>query len=779
MAPASRFKKNALAFAVFSVFGHMAHAGSAAGDIQLDDVVVAGSAGGAGGAGVGSLPANLPANSAGYSAKEIYEQVNVINTEDIVKYSPDTMTRKRYIGDRNSIIETRTASVTSSARSLVYVDGVLLSNLLGNGYSYPPRWSMVSPEEIRRVDFFFGPHSAEYPGNSIGTTVPMTTRMPEKLEAHVKAQMFSESFDQYGTRDTYLGRNVTALVGSKEGALAWFVGAGHLSSDGHPMTFATLGNPVTHASTPVTGVISDTDPSGAPRLIVGAQSQEHTEQDTAKIKLAYDLTPSVKATYTLGAWQNDSYNHAASYLRDASGNPVSSGYVSANGLTYSLNNAFGENTWRQEHFMNALTLKSRTQGAWDWEAVLSSYDISKDVQHASLPDGTKVGSKTYYGQINDNPYGDGWQTADLRGIWRSGGKVGQNAHEVSFGYHQDHYKLDSHSYYSTTANDGSWQGTEARDQLASASRGETRTEALYLQDAWRFMPDWKLVGGGRYEQWNAYGGANTKLVSGALSSASYADRSKEFFSPKLALEHELSDDWLLRGSIGQAYRMPTVTELFQAITVGTSVTTNNPDLKPERALTSELTAERGLENGLMRVSVFNEEMADALYSQSTVVAGSTVTAVQNIDKVRTYGATFAYQQNDAWIRGLDLTGSLTYAHARTLRNAANPSYEGKVFPGVPNWRATVVATYHPDDRMSYSVAARYSGYQAYQLNNSDINQDMYGANGGFLVADARLTYKLDKSLKAAIGVDNLNNAHYYAYHPMPQRTIHAELKYDY
>ena len=71
----------------------------------------------------GGLPCNLSANSAGYSAKEIHEQVNVINTEDIVKYSPDTMTRKRYIGDRNAIIETRTASVTASARSLVYADG--------------------------------------------------------------------------------------------------------------------------------------------------------------------------------------------------------------------------------------------------------------------------------------------------------------------------------------------------------------------------------------------------------------------------------------------------------------------------------------------------------------------------------------------------------------------------------------------------------------------------------------------------------------------------------
>ena len=59
------------------------------------------------------------------------------------KGDPRVQVRKRYIGDRNSIIATRTSGQTSSARSLVYADGVLLSNLLGNRYDFPPRWNMV------------------------------------------------------------------------------------------------------------------------------------------------------------------------------------------------------------------------------------------------------------------------------------------------------------------------------------------------------------------------------------------------------------------------------------------------------------------------------------------------------------------------------------------------------------------------------------------------------------------------------------------------------------
>ena len=76
--------------------------------------------------------------------------------------------RERYIGDRNAIVSGRTTGTIESAKTLVYADNILLSNLLGNSFNFPPRWGMVSPAEIDRVDVIYGPFSALYPGNSIG-----------------------------------------------------------------------------------------------------------------------------------------------------------------------------------------------------------------------------------------------------------------------------------------------------------------------------------------------------------------------------------------------------------------------------------------------------------------------------------------------------------------------------------------------------------------------------------------------------------------------------------
>ncbi len=761
-----------------SVAAGPASAGSAAGVTQLDDVTVYGMSE------TGGLPAALAANSAGYSAQEIEQQINLIDTSDIVKYSPDTMTRKRYIGDRNAIIETRTASVTTSSHSLVYADGVLISNLLGNGYSYPARWNMVMPEELSRVDFFFGPFSAAYAGNSVGTTVLMTTRMPTSLLIAAKAQAFAESFDYLGRADTYRGSSYSGLVGDRTASgISWLLGVDHLDSHGHPMTYAQLGAAVSctgscaSGSPVVSGGVSYVDPYGATQTLVGAQSIDHTVQDTFKLKLGYELGKTVHARYTLGSWHNRTDNGVSSWLQDAARQTVSyspTGNINLGGRYYALGTLYAQNHWEQQHWLHALSLTGDRAAGWSWEAVASLYTIAPDRQTSSLPQGTRVGATRYYGQTTRNPYGDGWQVMDLRASWHTN----DSAHELSFGAHHDRYLLDSRVDYNTTANDGSWLASTDALQLKAAARGETRVDALYLQDAWRFTDGWRAAAGLRSERWRASGGSNRTLIAGSLASAEYAARTTTRNSPKLALEHDLSGQWSARLAIGRAFRFPTVTELYQAIAGPSTLLVNNPDLRPEDVLTGELTATRSLADGLLRISVFEEDLRDALYTQQTPIPGfGSQSVVSNIDKVRSRGAELAYQQVDVLLHGLDLTGNVTYAQARTLHDAVNPAYDGKIYPGVPRWRATAVTTYRFSDTTALTVAGRYSGDQSNSLANSDVNKTTYTSNSPYFVLDLRIVHDFGHGWKGSLGVDNLLDRTYFAYHPMGQRTVHAEIKY--
>ena len=122
-----------------------------------------------------------PATVETFDKKQIEENVNAATPAQTLKYLPSIQVRERFIGDRNGIIATRTIGTLSSAQSMLYADGVLLSNLLGNSFAFPPRWGMVSPEEIESMSMMYGPFSALYAGNSFGGVISIAPRMPQKF----------------------------------------------------------------------------------------------------------------------------------------------------------------------------------------------------------------------------------------------------------------------------------------------------------------------------------------------------------------------------------------------------------------------------------------------------------------------------------------------------------------------------------------------------------------------------------------------------------------------
>lgn len=709
---------------------------------------------------------DVPATVESVSAEQMDEAINVINTEDALKYLPSLTVRKRFIGDTNGIVASRTAGTLASARSLVYADGLLLSNLLGNSFAYPPRWGMVTPEEVERIDVIYGPFSALYPGNSTGATVLMNTRMPEHFEAHAGTQVFAQNHQQYGTDQTFSGHQLSAAMGSRSGRFSWWIDANRLDSEGQPMSFVTKPlstTPAAATDTVVQGFHRDLDPSGAERLVFGATSMTHTVQDNGKIKLAYDLTPTARISYVGRIWTNRAESDAETYLRDAVGAPVYSGNINVDGLRYSLSPTnFSQRRADQEHWMHGLSFKTNTGGTWDWEATASLYDYSRDLTRASgtaLPAAQDGGA----GTITDMD-GTGWSTVDLRGIWRP-----VKAHEVSFGYHRDHYKLRTQ-----VSNTSDWIGGEAETRK-SAFTGDTTTQAVYLQEAWRFAPAWKATLGGRWEQWEADNGS----ISDATRALSHDAREESFFSPKATLSHQLTPKWLLRASVGKAYRLPTVAELFQGTISSNAIVNNDPNLKPEKVLATELTAERDLGNGLLRMTWFHEDVEDALYAQTNTTVLPTITNIQNIDRMRTNGLELAWQAVDVGLKGLDLTLSLTWADSVITRNDKNPASVGQHQPRIPEWQGKALATWRQNEKLAWSLGARYSGRQYNTMEGTDINPDTYGGTSRYFIADARVRYKLDRQWTVAAGIDNLGNEKAYAFHPYPQRTFLAELKFDY
>jgi iron complex outermembrane receptor protein len=741
---------------------------------------------------LGSLPTQIPTTIEGISGAEIDAAINATDSADALKYFPSLLVRKRYIGDYDhAVLSTRASGTGNSARSLVYADGILLSNLLGNGASFTPRWGLVTPEEIERVDVLYGPFSAAYPGNSVGAVVDYVTRMPTRFEAHAKVAGFSQRYDVYRTDQRFGGGQATASLGSRVGDFAWWFNVSRQDSESHPLVYTTR-TPSTAApaagAVAVTGAVAEKNRFNQDWLLIGTSSQARTVQDHAKLKLAWRLQPALRASYTLGFWDNTVERQPESFLEDAGGQrvdirpdnfPTSVGGtrpISIEGRGYTLSAAdFGRTRERLQHVMHGLTLRQSTGGVFDWQLAASLYDYAKDEVRAWAPVAATAttAANPAGGRITDQA-GTGWNTLAAKGTWRpsaEGAEAGR--HVVEFGL-----QLDAHQLRNKVSTTSDWiAGAPAAGNPASRFEGNTTLTSLWAQDAWAFAADWRAVLGLRLEQWQADRG----LTANGAAAFVHPTRRESATSPKLAVGWQPRDDWSLKLSSGRAVRFPTVSELFQGgVNASTGALSNgDPNLKPEVSWTTELSSEWAWQqSATLRATLFHEGTRDALYSQTNTTVTPNVTNIQNVDRIRTQGFELAASGRDLGVRGLDLSGSVTFADSIITANSRFPASVGKWQPRVPRWRANAVATYRPTDTLSGTLGVRYGGQQFNSLDNSDPNGARYQGASKFLVADLRLRWQATRQWSAAVGIDNLTNELYWNFHPYPLRTFVAELKFD-
>ena len=700
-----------------------------------------------------------PATTETRTAEQLRDTTAAITAEDALRYLPSLLVRRRHLGDTQAPLATRTSGVGSSARSLVYVDGVLLSALIGNNNSSAsPRWGMVSPEEIAGVDVLYGPFSAAYAGNSIGAVVNITTRLPQKTDATLALATSFQDFDQYGTHGTYPAAEAAATFGTKAGPLALFVSANHLDSRGQPLAYATVARPASTgaAGTGVTGAFLDLNRTGSPIYVLGAAGFEHNVQDNLTWKASLEPIAGLRLTYLGGLFLNETDADAQTYL---SGDTYA-GTLNIGGRTVSVPaSTFDNNVYRydERHWMHALTAQGMLGGV-AWRATGSLYRFDKDEQRlpsAALPAARSGGP----GAIVDLG-GTGWDTLDLSLAYRG----------TSAGAHWDQVRLQSHRY----ATDDWLEGSAGA--LTQASSGRTTTDAVWGQQAIALLPPLVLTVGARYEWWLADHGLNYS-ASPALSVAQ-PEQSREGLSPKATLRWTIAGPWSLALSAGQAYRFPTVQELYQAIATGPTLTVPDPNLKPERARSAELAAERKDERGTIRLSLFAEYIRDALVSQSApLVAGSTTlfSYVQNIPRVRTHGVELAFERTGVLLPQLDVSGSVTLVDPRTVSDPALPAAEGKDIPQVPRRRGTLVLTWKQGEGAAFTLAARYASRSFATIDNSDPVTHTFQGFDGYVVADARARFRLTRQVEAAVGVENLFDRRYFLFHPFPGRTLTAEV----
>ena len=703
---------------------------------------------------------------------EVLRSINYTGTEDILRNLPNLYVRKIYPGSTNMPLVIRGNATYQTTRSLVLVDDIMLTNPLGAGHGYAPRWQMVSPEEIERIDVIYGPFSALYSGNTIGGAAIIKTRLPEKREFHFSSSYIYHPFREFRTNDDLHGFTAHFSYGDKFfNKLRFFFLYDRYDNEVQPISFLTLKKESGKApvGNPVTGWESDISCDNDLVYVVGTRSSKaDIKNNLFKVKLGFDIDDFTQLEFDWVYWDHEQdYNDPETYLRDANGNPVYSGTVDIMGKSYKISSSkFYYREREEKNYLYALHFRRQKKDGLSIRATASYYDINKDLskKSGSAPPLSKDGGK---GSIQDND--SGWCTFDLRLSYPY--KSPLNIHNLTIGYHYDRVFTDTESW-----NASDWK-KDIRTSLSLQSEGKTETHAFFFEDIWDITPKWSLYLGGRYERWRGFDANKERDTANGRVRIHLKKRDEDHFSPKFAINFRPNKEWNMRLSLAKSYRFPTVGEMYQGgISATGFLIKTNPNLKPEEVYSIDATITKMFGNsGKARLSWWFNWEKDSIFRQVNIY--TMVKNFQNIDRVRKWGVEFEVDKKDFIIPRLNGMLSVSYTDAEIRKNSNLPSSEGKDFPRVPHWLIKSMLIYSPIETLTLSISERYASKQYNTLTNTDRRRG-YGCVEDYLIFDFKAVYQIKKHLNLSFCVDNITDTLYHVSHPYPRRTFYFSLSYN-
>lgn len=696
--------------------------------------------------------------------QEQFDATNAINVEDLMKYAPNFFVRKRYIGDANGVPGFRGTHSTQSARTYVLVDGLLLSNYLGNSFSFPPKWGVVGPGEVQQFDIVYGPYSARYPGNSMGGVVSITTRAPQKNEAFVTLQGFAQPYQQYATDETFKGYTFESGFALKQndGPFSLRGSFRHFANKGQPMSWSQLTASKKTSGIEVTGAVSDPDLITQTPIFAAASSDDNTQD---QLRLRSDLTFD---TWSLSAllvyWTTDSNTtQPTTYLKDINGAPVYSGTVKIAGKywdTAALNLSLSERT----EILTGLGAKG----------TLADWDVSANISHFWLDKSKAYTSSGYNNGVNNGP--GTYTLVDPSGWWMLDTQMSQliGSHDISFGLTANLYETDSKTF-----NTQNWRAASA-PSLAIKTEGKSRLMGVFAEDELHITDDLSITAGIRQDHWKAYDGSIAQVNNGSIKSQTYAERTETKTNGSLSSQWTFAPGWMAQISLATATRLPTVGELFQGKFDSSGVFDPNsfdPNLKPETSKDANIMLRHEFANARVTGSIFYQDVEDFIFSFEHInPVGAKLTSFVNVDQVRQTGAEIIVETFDWLTEGLDMDLNLAYIDDKILKNSWLPISEGNQFPRIPYWRINGQARYSFATDWRLSSGFRYGSRPNTNLEGTQ-RGDTYGYSSEQFILDGRLSYQVNPSTEVSFGIDNINNDKAWAFHPFSQRTYLAEVKW--
>lgn len=304
-------------------------------------------------------------------------------------------------------------------------------------------------------------------------------------------------------------------------------------------------------------------------------------------------------------------------------------------------------------------------------------------------------------------------------------------------------------------------GTFTRQRFAGGKQSFAGLYALHEQP---LGPNFTATFGARLDDWRETDGHRRESITatGALARDDrYADRAGLEVSPSAGLVWRATPEFRLRAATQQAFRRPTLNELYRPFRAGSTVTEANAALGTERVTSAELGADWTRGALTLGAAVFWNELRDAVGNVTIARGPGTFPIVGtlpiggigrqrlNLDRTRVRGL----ELSAVWrvSAALTLRGEALLNDATVRRATANPALVGQRVAQVPRQSASLGATWRAPFGLTVSSRARGIGRQFEDDENAL-------RLGGVVIADLGLSRPLGRGLELFLNLENAGNA---------------------
>ena len=639
--------------------------------------------------------------------------------------------------------------IPGAQRTLVLVDEVPYNDsYLGN-----VSWASIFMEDAQRVEVLPGSASALYGGNAFGGVVHVITRIPESREIHLTGTR--QWGDVVQNSGSFVYRDRLSILFAVSLGVKRETSTGYREGD-------LLKTPVAGApGTAVTGAVPTVNAAGATVWRIGHQSPRPWETDTAQAKVFLTFPTGAQLSAGVINYEaNARYAPFETYLRDAAGNPVSAGTLSIAGQRFTLTESEFLSSPAHDALLRAFG--TYRQDLTDSLHVRAGISYSARGYHANNVGATSTLNNGGAGTLTDAP------TRNLDSFLQTSGKFGASHHWVA-GLSAATSRLNRKAW-----NLSDWRNRHFRTGLTGTADGNSRNLAVFAQDEIALPARATLFVGARFDTFSS-DGAEADLTPAVPTRTTFAKRTFNELSPRVAAVAPLWGDATARASVGRAFRSPTLFDFYVVSRRGTTVTLSNPNLDPESVVTWEASLHQRLPRSgtSAKATFFDNELRDLIYSRSL---SATVRQAVNAGSAWSRGVVLEVTQD------LGRASRVTLAYTRTAskieENVADPTSVGKQMVNVPrNLFSAVFDT--KLGRWHGNLGIFHVGDAFDTAANTDVVSGAYGKFSRYWQVNAHLTFRFDRHVEALLSVENALDEQYYQFSHGAGRTAALSLRLRY